>query len=137
MPVKRRLAKGIELDAAEYDDNLTPLDQPTQILLTITGGVITIPSSGLFPAPATYRLLPESGTADDLTQINGALGHEEEIVLRVHTVGHVITVINTPPNLCLDSQGPTFLLDSVKDHISFRSPAVNVWAEHARKSVSP
>ena len=89
--------------------------------LTISSGILTIPSVGSFPAPGVYRVLPQSGTADDLIQINGGIGHEELIMLRVNTVGHVITVIHTPPNLRLATA--TFLLNSVYDHIAFRSPA--------------
>ena len=113
----------------------TRLIAPPRSCCRSARGIITIPSSGSSPAPGVYRVLPESGTADDLIQINGGLGHEEWILLRVAGVGNVITVIHTPPNLRMATT--TFLLNSVYDHIAFRSPAANVWAEESRNSVPP
>jgi hypothetical protein len=133
MPYIRRLVKGIRLEPFEYDGNGDSIDRPAPVILTITGGAITIPSSGVYPAPGVYHILPESGTADDLTHINGAIGHEELIVLRTHTVGHVITVYHTVPNLRLATA--TVLLNSIYDHIAFRSPVVDVWAEDSRVSI--
>ena len=133
MPITRRSAKGARLTVPEIDANLDPLDQLAPFILTISSGVITIPSSGTSPAPGVYRILPQSGTADDLTQINGALGHEELITLRLNTNGHIITLIHTPGNLRLSTA--SFVLDSIYDSISFKSPATNVWAEFQRSSV--
>ena len=133
MPFVRRAVKGTRLTAAEYDANGDSIDRVAPVTLTINAGAITIPSSGGSPAPGVYHILPQSGAADDLTQINGAIGHEELIVLRTHNVGDVITVIHTPPNLRLATA--TFVLNSIYDHIALRSPVVNVWAEDSRVSI--
>lgn len=125
-PIVRRVG-GSSLTNQQVDDHVDYVDQPAPRTRTIVSGVITV------DGPGVYRILPESGTADDLTQINGAIGHEEPIILRVNTVGHVITVINTLPNLRLATT--SFLLNSIYDTIEFRSPATNVWAEVRRVSI--
>lgn len=129
MPQIVRRVGGIALTNQQVDDHVGYVDVPTPIVLTINSGIITV------DGPGVYRILPQSGTADDLTQINGAIGHEEPIILRLNTVGHVITVIHTPPNLRLSPA--TFIMDSIYDTIGFRSPAVNVWAEVWRKNIPP
>ena len=135
MPLRRRSQKLSRLDATEVDENFDAIARPSIPVLTISNGIITIPSVGVYPAPGVYYVLPESGTADNLTQINGALGQEEWIMLRTATVGHIITVIHTPSNLLLATD--TFLLNSIYDAIAFRSRATNVWVEETRNSIAP
>jgi hypothetical protein len=115
------------LTAGEMEESLESIARSSPVILTISGGIITIPSVNPFPAPGVYQIVPASGTTATLTQINGAMGKEEEITLRLSTVGHVVTVTRTPPNLRMSV--PSFVMDSIYDSISFRSSAVNVWYE--------
>lgn len=126
----RRAAKGSRLTTVEGDGNLDSLDQVSPSVLTINGDAITI------TGPGTYHLLPETGTADSLSTINGAEGREWKIVLCTNVVGHVITV-NASNHLRMERPGgaTTFTLDSLYDTIVFQDIATAVWRELHRKSI--
>ena len=123
----RRAAKGSRLTAAEYDSNMDSIDQDAPVTLTISSGAITV------TGPGTYHVLPESGAADDLTTINGALGREWRIVICTQTTGHQITVVRGT-NLRMATA--SFLLDGLDDSITFQDRAASIWREVGRVSAS-
>lgn len=129
MPITRRTVKGSELTFAEGDGNLDALDRLSPAVLPIVSGAITI------TGPGTYRLQPETGTTDDLTTINGGVGHEWAIKLRVATVGHVITVKHSTGTGVYLAGGADFLLNSVRDMIVLQDREPGEWSETSRSSV--
>jgi hypothetical protein len=75
------------LTSAQVDANWTSL-YGTPVLLTITSDTLTVTGAG------TYRVLPQSGTSDNVTAIAGAQRVGDEITLLNQTVGHTITYIS-------------------------------------------
>jgi hypothetical protein len=122
-PITKRLVKGIELTWQELDNNFDFLDRNPAVVLTISGGLITVTGPGL------YRLETEgAASTDDLTGITGGFGHEWPIILTLNTAGRVITVKHTPPNLLL-LNGADFLLNSLNDSIPLRDRTSAIWRE--------
>src|SRR5262245_28430734 len=122
MAITRRAVKGSRLTTAEGDANLDPLDRLTPVILTISAGIITV--SG----PGTYRVEVESGTTDDVTQINGSVGHEWLVTFRLNTGGRTIRFLHTPGSglyLAGGTNPGLFTLDSVRDTISFQDRITN------------
>jgi hypothetical protein len=128
MPITRRAVKGTDLTWAELDANWDALDLLAPVVLTIASGAVTV------TGPKTYRVAPEGGIADNLTAINGGLGHEEEITLRLSADGPAVTVKHTPPNLNLVN-GADFILNSPNDTFKLQSRTPSVWTETGRNSV--
>lgn len=62
----------------------------------------TISSGSITPSQTKLRLLPESGTADDLATIINSAGLDM-VVLSVKTVGHTITVKHNTGNIYFDN----------------------------------
>jgi len=88
--------------------------------LTITGGAITLPSSGSF-----FNILAETGTADDLTDINGTFSDGDIIVIRPDS-GDTITVLETGN---IEASG-TFTMDAPADKMTLiYDDATSMWCE--------
>jgi hypothetical protein len=129
MPPTRRGVKGSELTWAEGDANLDAIDRLTPVVLTISGGSITI------NGPGVYLVETEGGAGtDDLTAITGGLGHQWEVTLCLNTDGRVITVRHTLPNLRLQN-GADFILNSLNDTIKLMDRTSAIWRETGRSSV--
>ena len=125
MAITRRAVKGSRLTSAEGDANLDALDRLSPVVLTIAGGAITI------TGPGTYKVETEGGAStDDLTTINGGLGHEWEVKLRLNTTGRSITVVNSA-TLAL-AGGNNFVLNSKKDILVVQDNDDGDWTEVSR-----
>ena len=83
----------------------------TPTSLTIASGIITVNGSG------TYRVSPESGTADDVTGIAGAQRIGDEVSFLNLTTGHLITYKHQG-NLHLG--GFDFVADTVYALVTFK-----------------
>jgi hypothetical protein len=96
------------------------------VSVTITaGGAIIIPGSG------RYKVLPNSGTADNLSTITltGEVVEGTLIELRTEITGHIITLLHGA-NLHLPN-GYNVDLNSVFSYIRLRHHGANVWAAEA------
>lgn len=102
------------------------LSTGTATALTIASDAITVGDSSLI------RLLPQTGTADDLATING--GYDGQlIVLRTATSGDTITVKDGTGNLQL--AGGDFAMDSRNDKLTLIYDAdLSQWSEVARSN---
>lgn len=88
--------------------------------LTISSGAVTLPSSGSF-----FNILAESGTADDLTDINGTYSDGDVIVIRPDS-GDTITVLETGN---IEASG-TFTMDAPADKMTLiYDSATSMWCE--------
>lgn len=97
---------------------------PTQSDKTIATGVITVEGLGYF------KLVPETGTADDLDTINGG-EHGEIITLAVRDSGDTITVKDGTGNLNLAGD---FAMDTQTDTIMLICDATHGWMELSRSN---
>jgi parallel beta-helix repeat protein len=102
------------------------LSTGTATSITIASDAITVGSSSLI------RLLPQTGTADDLATING--GYDGQLlVLRTATSGDTITVKDGTGNLQL--AGGDFAMDNRNDKLTLIYDAdLSQWSEVARSN---
>ncbi len=87
---------------------------------TISGGSIT-------PTQTKQRLLPETGTADDLATIINSAGLDM-VVLSVKTVGHTITVKHNTGNIYFDNGLALVMSDQNQMLVLFWNDWVGRWA---------
>ena len=129
MPFWRRLLKGVALTWAELDSNFNYLDQPSPVVLTISGGIVTIPGPGVFQ-------LETEGAApsDELTGITGGEGRKWPVLFFLNNGTRTITVVHTPPTLMLVG-GVNFLLNTLDDNIEFRDRTSTIWVETNRNGI--
>ena len=90
---------------------------------TIAGDVLTIAGSG------RYKILPQSGTADQITSIvlTGEAVEGTLIQLRPQTTGHIITLIHAGSLHLLNGRKPS--LSTIYTTIWLRHHGANIWAQ--------
>ena len=97
---------------------------PTQSDLTIAAGVVTVSGIGY------YKLVPETGTTDDLDTISGA-HHGEEITLAVRDSGDTITIKDGTGNFALAGD---FAMNTQTDTIKLIYDETHGWLETSRSN---
>ncbi len=106
MPISLRSDQPVgdanDLTPAQVDANWTSM-YGTPVLLTIASTTLTVSGAG------TYRVLPQTGTADSVTAIVGAQRVGDEASFLVQTTGHTITFV-TGANLHLTAN---FVMDNI------------------------
>jgi hypothetical protein len=111
------------LTAVQADANWTSL-YGTPVLLTIASDTLTVSGAG------TYRVLPQTGTADSVTAIAGAQRIGDEASFLVNTAGHTITFVSGA-NLHLTAN---FVMDTIYSIIKLKCVLISpmTWVELSR-----
>jgi len=126
-----RAEKGADLTPAEADADVGAFVRASQSVTIAGSGAITVPGSG------RYKLLPNSGVADDVTSIllTGENLEGTRIQLRPQTAGHTIT-IRHQGNIHL-AQGIDAVLSTPRTTIWLFHEGANSWVQDGVVSYVP
>ena len=109
------------LTAAQVDGNWKSLfGAPT--LRMISGDTITVTGAGV------YRVVPQTGTADQVTAIAGAQREGDEVTFLNNTAGHTITYVNGG-SLHLTAN---FVMDNIYSTLTLMHVGGNIFVEKHR-----